>query len=280
MGATVALDPATTVQAQGPNGASVTSTMETQGNQGQPMQPETPQQPVHDWEKRYKDLQSYHSKQMNGKTAEIAALQSSTNTFQVPKTAEQLAAFQAENPESYAVIQSIAHNMASQQTAHVQERLDRAEDTLEKDTYQKQLAELQRLHPDFEQIDAAPEFHTWLSQQNDEVKGWVFETPSNPQKITWALSLFKQQAGMGVQNPQGNTGNTPSNTLGTPQDMNELASMDVSVRSESQGAGDQREHPQYVWAESEISRMRPEVFAKYEASIELAMSEGRIDSRR
>lgn len=230
----------------------------------------TPGTPVHDWEKRYKDLQSWSSKTVAAKDQEINSLKSSAvpNSFQVPKTAEELSAFAKENPETYQFIQTIAYDMANTQTQALSTRLESTESKLNSNAADLAFAELHAAHPDFEKIDSSKEFHAWLPRQTAEVQGWVYNNTDNAQKLSMALSLFKQETKWGVHetNPA-----IPSNA-----DIQGNLDASMAVTTNSTPGAASEGNPQYVWSESEIGAMRPEVFAKYEKDIDLALAEGRV----
>jgi hypothetical protein len=130
MGGTVARDPAPVVAATPPN-AVFNDPENPVVDQGNP-QANDPRAPVHDWEKRYKDLQSFHTKTVQTKDTELAEARSTNqpDTFTVPKTAEELAAFSQKNPETYQFIQTIAHDMAAKQVEPIVGRLQSAEQEL------------------------------------------------------------------------------------------------------------------------------------------------------
>lgn len=257
------------VQAQSPTSQSVTAHAETVATDNPAtMTNEAPVQ--HDWEKRYKDLQSYSTKQMNEKETEIANLlrdKARGPEFQAPKTAEELAAFKVENPETYAFIQTIAHDMTNNQTQVISDRLETAETALATSSREQAMVQLRQAHPDFEEINGHPSFNQWLSTQDAEVQGWIYHNSDDANKVNRALSLFKQDTGWG-----GNTNTSDSNVN---QQTNVDASMSVDVPGDSAN-GDPRKHPGYVWKESEIDKLYPTEYAKYSEDIDLAMSEGRV----
>jgi hypothetical protein len=256
------------VQAQSPHSMSVTD----QGPGAQPGTPDSmaPEAPTHNWEKRYKDLQSYSTKQMNDKETEIANLlrdKAQGPAFQVPKTADELAAFQKANPETHAFIQTIAHDIANNQTQIINDRLEHAESALATTSRETAMSQLKQAHPDFEEINGHPSFNDWLSTQDAEVQGWIYHNSSDANKVSRALSLFKQDTGWGVNNNSGSQRNQGTQNLN--------ASMSVDVPGDSAN-GDPRKHPKYIWTESEIAKMHPTVFAQFADDITLAMSERRV----
>jgi len=255
------------VQARSPTGMSVTETAPVAT--GNPAQA-TPESPVHDWEKRYKDLQSYSTKQMNEKETEIATLlrdKARGPEFQVPRTAEELAAFKLENADTYALIETIAHGIATNQTQTINDRLETAESTLATQSREQAMVQLRQSHPDFEEINGDPRFNQWLSTQDVEIQGWIYHNSDDANKVSRALSLFKQDTGWGSTTPSAvNQHNQPS----------VAASMAVDVPGDTSGNGDPRSHPAYIWKESEINKLYPTEYAQFSNDIDLAMSEGRV----
>ena len=259
------------VQAQSPHSMNVTDPGAQPQGTPEPMNPEAP---VHDWEKRYKDLQSYSTKQHNESQTEIANLQrdkAQGPAFQVPKTAEELSAFQKANPETHAFIQTIAHDIANNQTQIINDRLETAEQALATTSRETAMSQLKQAHPDFEEINGHPSFNDWISTQDPEVHGWIYHNSNDANKVSRALSLFKQDTGWGVNSDA----NVSQGNQGNQQNQNLDASMSVNVPGDS-SQGDPRKHPKYIWTESEIAKMHPTVFAQYADDITLAMSERRV----
>ena len=266
--ATVAPNPEV-VQAQSPHSMNITD----QGAPAATPAPVPPETPTHDWEKRYKDLQSYATKKENEAQLEIANLQRSAAQgpkFQIPKTADELAAFQRENPENFAFIQSIAHGIAENSTQALNDRLETAESSLADTSREMALAQLKQTHPDFEEINGHPAFQSWLGTQDTEVQSWIYHNSNDAAKVSRALSLFKQDTGWGQNTSDQNQGNT-----GYQGNQQLDASMAVTVPGDSE-AGDPRTHPKYMWSESEIGSLHPTLFAKYADDINLAWSENRV----
>lgn len=258
------------VQAQSPTNMTVTEQAASVATD-QPATA-TPGVPVHDWEKRYKDLQSYSTKQMNEKETEIATLlrdKARGPEFQVPRTAEELAAFKLENADTYALIETIAHGIAKNQMQSVNDRLDTAETALATTSKEAAMVQLQKAHSDFQEINGHPSFNTWIATQDAEVQGWIFHNENDAAKVSRALSLFKQDTGWGLET-------TPSGQPDPKKQLNVDASRAVEVPGDNAGAGDPRSHPSYVWTEKEINKLYPTEYQKFSADIDLAMSEGRV----
>lgn len=224
------------------------------------------EKPAHNWEKRYKDLQSYSSKKLKEMEDKIKELeQRTTPRMEAPTNAEEMEAFKTKNPEMFAVIQSMAQDMFNQHAAKYDQQIAEMQGTLSDASFEKAQLAIKQAHPDYEEITESNEFHDWVAKQDDDVKDWVYNNPNNAQLAIKALSLYKYESGWGKD-----TSNTTNQ-----RDQG----LDHSVnpgRTRVEPGAVTRDHPAYIWKESEIGRMRPEEFAKWESDITLAQREGRL----
>lgn len=217
------------------------------------------EQPVHDWEKRYKDLQSFNSRKINELTNEIKTLKAQgVPKVQAPRTPEEMEAFKAENPDMYAVITHMATEIAQSQMSHYDQKMaDVQSDLLDTKMERAELA-IKQAHPDFETIINSNEFAVWASKQSATVQDWIYNNPDNPELAIKALSLYKYESGQNTQATQA----------------------DASVAVETQGGAatetNNRNHPAYIWNAQEIKKMNPVEFEKWEEVIMLAHREGRV----
>lgn len=221
--------------------------------------------PEHNWEKRYRDLQSYSSKKIHQLEGEIRSLQQqNVPRLEAPKTPEELEAFKGKNPEMYAVIQSMANMLFQAHISKYDQQLAEMQGTLQVSAQEKAILKLREAHPDYEQIMNSDEFHEWAQRQSTQVQDWVYRNPDNADLAIQAISLYKYHSGWGKDKGATNVA----------QQGGDLA---VNTRSSQVDQGAlSRNHPAYVWTESEIARMRPEEFSKWDQHITLAQREGRI----
>ena len=240
----------------------------TQGQEGDNTAAE--EAPAHNWEKRYKDLQSHTSKKQNEFNATVAGLKqemeqlrvAQTPTFKPPSTDEELAAFKEKNPETYNFITTLAHKMAKAEMGQYETKLAGLESGLQNARATEAVAQINAAHPDWSTIKDSQEFHLWAEQQDSVVQSWIYDNPDNAANAIRAINLYKAEVRPVVQN----TNQQPAN-----------AAEDIGVRNTSvdpSGSGD-RNAPDYIWKDSEVASMRPQEFAKWEETIDLAMSEGR-----
>ncbi len=220
------------------------------------------QQPVHDWEKRYKDLQSYNSRKMSELQTTIVELQKQgVPKLFVPKTPEEMEAFKAQNPDTFAVIETMAANIAQGQMAKYDEKLAVVNGDLMDTKIERAGLAIIAAHPDYETITNTDAFHQWAEKQTPEVQDWIYNNPDDPSKAIRALSLFKYEKGLSQTNTQQNT---------------QGGDLDTNVRNRTNPDVVDRNHPAFVWKESDIAKMHPDEFSKWEETIMLAQSEGRL----
>jgi len=238
-----------------------TNDTEAQGNEGDAQ--DRKQEPNHNWEKRYKDLQSYHSKEVNKYKNQLAEQsQQGVPEVEVPKTQEELEVFKQKNPELFNVIDVLAQQRAEERMQQHDAVLAEVSGNLEQSRREKAEQRLRELHPDVEQIAGSQGFADWVERQSDEVKGWVHSV-DNADLVSRALALFKYESG--VVSQQNNSQQASQGDVA------------VNVRKQTQTPeGSDRNHPAYIWKESEIHSMGMDDFSKWEEVIGLAQREGRI----
>jgi len=220
------------------------------------------EQPVHNWEKRYKDLQSFNSRKINELTQTIEALQvQGVPKVQAPRTPEEMETFKAANPDMYAVIQHMATDISQTQLKGYDQTMGAMQNDLLDTKMERAELAIKAAHPDFEQIVESPQFAAWADRQTSTIQDWIYNNPDNPELAIQALSLYKYESGQITQ------------TLDTS------SGADIAINHGSHGTleTNSMNHPARIWKASEIRRMSPADFAKWDETIKLAQAEGRID---
>ena len=214
-----------------------------------------------DWEKRYRDLQSYHDKKLNKVNKELAEAKKTTLSLSSP---EEVSKFMDENPDLYRMMQTIAFEQGSSAVEQISNELE----TIKSDTQDtKQVSLVTKIkasHPDFDTIVGSSEFHAWAEGQTQEVQQWIYKNPDNANLAIAALDLYKAKTGYKsdtkekAEKPKSKASDTAADAVTTS------GSPDVSSNKK-------------VWKASEIKKLTPSQFEKYEADIDLAWEEGRVD---
>lgn len=198
-------------------------------------EPVTPEaEPVVDWEKRYKDHQSYADK----KTADLEA---------------ELKTLRGETPSTEEEVQTLRKQIEDLQ----------GKDTLRETETHVNDAQTQvgNAHPDFVGIIQSHEFAEWIKTQPQVFQDAIYADRPDAVMAINALTLYK--TGTGFQSKAEQT-----QQLQTMQD----AAMSVQAGH--------REAPQSstekIWTYAEIDALSPSQYDKLEATIDVAISEGRV----
>ena len=208
------------------------------------------------WEKRYKDLQSYSDRTIGQLKGDLK--QAHDTTPSIPSTPEEMEAFRVENPRVYNMILSVARQETAATATQVNERVDAVTEKVGVSKAQLAKAAILAKYPDFGQIVGSPDFKAWAEAQKPEIQNWIYRNPDNSVLAIAALDLFKSQAG--------NKNNSNSSSQASAADAI------VTNSSPDSGMGDTK-----VWKGSEIKSLSPKQYEKYEDEIDQAYSDGRVD---
>ncbi len=191
-------------------------------------------------------------------------LESSTKQFVPPKSKEELEAWRKEYPDVYDMVETIAMNKATTQTADLEDKYKNLQLQQEQIAKEKAEVELLKLHPDFNEIRQKDEFHNWAANQDPTIQGWLYENTSNAQLAARAIDLYKMDTGQSKL------------TKKEEKDVKKEAAKAISKTRKSTESDIPKKK---VWTTSEISRLKPHEFEKHEKDIDLARLEGRIEQR-
>ena len=191
-------------------------------------------------------------------------LESSTTQFVPPKSKEELEAWRKEYPDVYDMVETIAMNKATTRTADLENKYKDLQLQQEQIAKEKAEVELLKLHPDFNDIRANDDFHAWAEQQDPTIQGWLYENTSNSKLAARAIDLYKMDRGLSKL------------TKKEEKDVKKEAAKAISKTKKSTESDIPKKK---VWTTSEISKLKPHQFEKFEKEIDLARLEGRIEQR-
>ena len=220
------------------------------------------------FKKRYDDLKKHYDSTINKHKEELTSLrtqlESSTKQFVPPKSKEELEAWRKEYPDVYDMVETIAINKATTQTAEIEDKYKNLQLQQEQIAKEKAEVELLKLHPDFNEIREKEEFHNWAANQDPTIQGWLYENTSNAKLAARAIDLFKMDNGESKL------------TKREEKDVKKEAARAISKTRKSTESDIPKKK---VWTTSEISKLKPHEFEKHEKDIDLARLEGRIEQR-
>jgi hypothetical protein len=219
------------------------------------------------FKKRYDDLKKHYDSTINKHKEELQSLrtqlESSTTQFVPPKSKEELEAWRKEYPDVYDMVETIAINKATTQTADLETKYKDLKLQQEQIAKEKAEVELLKIHPDFNELRANDDFHAWAEQQDPNIQSWLYENTANSKLAARAIDLYKADRGIGKAKKE-------------DQDLKKEAAKAIS---KTKKATDTDTPKKKIWTTSEIAKLKPYQFEKFEKEIDLARLEGRIEQR-
>jgi len=212
------------------------------------------------FKKRYDDLKRHYDSTVNKHKDDVdklkRQLEDNADKINLPKTKEEVQEWRKRYPDVYDIIETIAYTKADEKAKKVETNLKELESqqmAVQKDRAEVELA---KIHPDYSDIRADEKFHEWVSNQDSTIQGWLYENTTNAKLAARAIDLYKMDTGYGKKKTAKSVEASKSVTSTNKREV------DTSNKK--------------MWKISEIAKMRPQQFMKYEKDIDLARKEGRI----
>ena len=220
------------------------------------------------FKKRYDDLKRHYDSTIGKHKDELQSLRSqleqSTNQFVPPKSPSELDAWRKEYPDVYAMMETIAMDKATTRTVELEDKYKNLQQQQEQIAKEKAEVELLKLHPDFSEIRQQEQFHSWAENQDPIIQDWLYKNTSNAKLAARALDLYKMDQGISTLNKK------------EKADVKKEAAKVITKTKKSTETDIPKKK---VWTTSEISKLKPHQFEKFEKEIDLARLEGRIEQR-
>ena len=211
------------------------------------------------FKKRYDDLKRHYDSTVNKHKDDVSKLKrqlEESTEKALPKTKEEIEAWRTKYPDVYDVIETIAHTKADEKAKKVESNLKELESQQMAVQRDKAEIELAKFHPDYDVIRADDKFHKWVSEQDSTIQGWLYDNTSNAKLAARAIDLYKVDTGYGKKKT--------NKSLEASKSVTSTNKREVDTSNKK------------VWKVSDIAKMKPREFEKYEKDIDLARVEGRI----
>ena len=212
------------------------------------------------FKKRYDDLKRHYDSTVNKHKDDVdklkRQLEDNADKINLPKTKEEVDAWKSKYPDVYDIIETIAYTKADEKAKKVESNLKELESQQMAVQKEKAEVELARLHPDYNDIRADEKFHEWVANQDSTIQGWLYENTTNAKLAARAIDLYKMDTGLSKKKT--------------------VKAVEASKSVTSTNKREVDTSNKKMWKISEIAKMRPQQFAKYEKDIDLARKEGRI----
>ena len=221
--------------------------------------------PKHDYKKRYDDLKSHYDRKLNEWKQEHETLNAqlkanNSQDVQVPKTAEELEQFKQNYPDVYDIVETISMQNADSRVQNIEERLEVLKQQEQQAIQRTAEQELLSLHPDFHDLKQDENFAEWLKDQPESIANGVLKNGTDHKWAARVIDLYKADSGT-----------TQRKTKGRPSKAAESVTKTQKRTIQTKGG-------KKIWSITEIEKMKPWEFEKYEKDIDQARREGRLES--
>ena len=216
------------------------------------------------YKKRYDDLKTYYDKKLSEWKQEKETLEAQSKVaekqvqYAPPKTEEDLEQFKDKYPDVYQVVETISHKMAASQVEDLQAEIGRLSEREQKLKVQSAFKQLLHTHPDFNEIKSSSEFLTWLEQQPTSISEGITKNNTDPVWASRTVDLYKADVGIDGRRKS-------IKSKDAARTITKATSRDVNVGQNNK-----------TWKMSEIQKLKPWEFEKYESEIDQAMRSGRV----
>ena len=212
------------------------------------------------FKKRYDDLKRHYDETISKHKDEVLKLKkekeavASKPTF---KSKEELEEWRKDYPDMYDSVMQMTTEATMKAKQDMQEELlqvKKQQTALARDRAEVELA---KKHPDFKDIRESSDFHDWASVQDSTIQSWLYDNSDNPKSAARAIDLYKYDRGLSTKKVE--------------YDAKKEAAKAVSKTKATETPTEKK-----VWKWSEIQKMKPDEYSRYEEQIDKAHREGRI----
>jgi len=235
-------------------------------------EPEDEQEKV--YSKRYGDLRRHHQKTIQEKDDAIVVLErqvaeAAEGNLNIPTDPAELDKWQEEYPQVAAAIHAIAAKTSKEEDEKLRARLETLEEKEHENEVTNARIQLERMHPDLEQIEDDPAFHEWVQTQPKSVSDVIYNDALNYSLIGYHISQYKAA----VELAELKQGTSKRKQKKTDADARSAAAS-TSVKGSPKPANEKKKAK--VWTETEVAKMSASEYEKNRDEIMLAQQEGRF----
>jgi len=212
-----------------------------------------------DYKKRYDDLKRHYDIKVAEWKEGVKKAQAVPQPDIPAQFTSNMADFKDKYPDMYEAVEQISASNAEVKIAALKEEVESLKGNEKRLQKQKSYEELLRLQPDFDTLKADEKFLAWLEQQPESISNGIYNNNTDAKWASRVVDLYKADTG----------------SKGTR--LNKKADAASSVSSPTPREISSKGGNEKVWKASEIERLKPWEFEKYEKEIDKARSEGRLD---
>ena len=212
------------------------------------------------FKKRYDDLKRHYDETISKHKDELLKLKKEKEAMATKptfKSKEELEEWRRDYPDMYDSVMQMTTEATMKAKQEMQEELlqiKKQQTALARDRAEVELA---KKHPDFKEIRESSDFHDWASVQDSTIQSWLYDNSDNPKSAARAIDLYKYDRGLSTKKVE--------------YDAKKEAAKAVSKTKATETPTEKK-----VWKWSEIQKMKPDEYSRYEEQIDKAHREGRI----
>ena len=222
----------------------------------------------HDYKKRYDDLKRHYDTKVDEFKVEIESLRKTMTDRAAemprgvtpPRTMEELEEFKERYPDVFEVVQTVSSMQTESQVAKLREEIGTIQEREKELEKQKAYEQLLRAHPDFSELKTDEKFLEWLEEQPSSIADGIYKNNTDSKWAARGIDLYKADIGMTKKKKTKDSSAADAVTKTPARD----------VRTDSTDG-------KKIWKSSEIAKMKPWEFEKFETELDQARTEGRID---
>jgi hypothetical protein len=212
------------------------------------------------FKKRYGDLRRHQQKTQEQHTDELRQLKFqieglTKKQVKLPKTDDELEEWAKKYPDVAKIVETIATKKAVEARKDVDEKLRYVDEMQTKVKVEKAENELEKLHPDFEDIRADQAFHDWVGIQPKWIQSALYENDTDHLAASKAIDLYKLETKRGDKK--------------TNATKDAARSVSNTKRAEEPTTVDKN-----VWSESKVQSLTGQEWDKHEEKISASIKNG------
>ena len=223
--------------------------------------------PKHNYKKRYDDLKKHYDEKIAEfkkykEEQEAMVLTKNQIASNIGTTTEELESFKDEYPDVYKAMQTISSQHTQEQTQKLESEINALKEKEQRLVEEQARKELLTAHSDFFELKDTDEFLEWLEDQPSSIADGVLKNSTDSKWAIRVLDLYKSDKGLVKKQSRRSKKSAEAAEF--------IATKDKVV---AEGKNER------IWTVSEISRLKPHEFDKYEKEIDKASREGRITNQ-
>ena len=214
----------------------------------------------HDYKKRYDDLKKHYDAKLHEWKEEKDALVSQNSQPTISE--DDIESFKESYPDVYNVVEALSTRGAAREIEELRAEVSRLNQQEEKLKAKSAYQELLALHNDFPEVKKSEEFKEWIKVQPPSIADGILKNSTDVKWASRVLDLYKADIG--------------TTKRGRPRKQGNAAAAEAVTKTTAVNIATNANANKKVWTTSEIRRLKPSEFDKYEKELDQARIEGRI----